>query len=54
MGYSERDNAFYRSWDEVSRDRDSFISWIDKHVKGTTDFDEYCRSAGITQGATRV
>jgi glutaconate CoA-transferase, subunit A len=54
MGYSERDNAFYRSWDEVSRDRDSFTAWIDKHVKGTADFDEYCRSAGITQGATRV
>ena len=52
-GVLERDNAFYRSWDEVSRDRDAFTAWIDKHVKGTADFDEYCRSAGITQGASR-
>ena len=33
MGYSERDNAFYRAWDEISRDRDSFTAWIDKHVQ---------------------
>jgi len=54
MGYSERDNDFYRSWDEVSRDRDGFIEWIDRHVRGTADFEEYCRSAGIRQGAGRV
>ena len=22
MGFSERDNSFYRAWDEISRDRD--------------------------------
>jgi glutaconate CoA-transferase, subunit A len=47
MGYSERDNAFYRAWDEIARDRTTFTSWIDTHVKGTSDFSEYCRSAGI-------
>ena len=54
MGYSERDNDFYRLWDEVSRDRDRFLEWIDKHVRGTADFEEYCRSVGIGQGAGRV
>jgi glutaconate CoA-transferase subunit A len=28
MGYSDRDNDYYRSWDEVSRDRDAFTSWL--------------------------
>jgi glutaconate CoA-transferase, subunit A len=31
-GYYERDNDFYRRWDDVSRDRDSFLSWMDEHV----------------------
>lgn len=31
-GYSERDNGFYETWDEVSRDRDRFMAWMDEHV----------------------
>ena len=31
-GYYERDNGFYRRWDEISRDRDRFTPWIDEHV----------------------
>ena len=31
-GYSQRDNAFYTAWDEVSRDRDAFGSWMQRHV----------------------
>lgn len=31
-GYSERDNAFYESWDAVSRDRESFLSWMQTNV----------------------
>ena len=54
MGFSERDNSFYRAWDEISRDRDQFTAWIDTHVRSTADFEEYRRSAGIEHGATRV
>lgn len=36
-GYSSRDNAFYRAWDAISRDRDRFTAWIDRHVRGTRD-----------------
>ena len=43
-GYYDRDNAFYRSWDEISRDRDRFTAWIERHVLGTKDVDEYHRS----------
>jgi glutaconate CoA-transferase subunit A len=33
-GYSQRDNAFYTAWDEVSRDRNAFASWMQRHVMG--------------------
>jgi glutaconate CoA-transferase subunit A len=31
-GYYKRDNAFYKKWDAISRDRDSFRVWIGEHV----------------------
>jgi glutaconate CoA-transferase subunit A len=40
-GYYERDNRFYRLWDTISRDRDVFIDWMDRHVRQTRDFDEF-------------
>jgi glutaconate CoA-transferase subunit A len=44
LGYYPRNNAFYKQWDHVARDRDSFTAWIDRHVRGTADFAEYRRS----------
>jgi glutaconate CoA-transferase subunit A len=43
-GYYDRDNDFYVAWDEVSRDRDRFLAWMELHVLGTADVDEYRRS----------
>ncbi|HEY6031108.1 MAG TPA: CoA-transferase [Gaiellaceae bacterium] len=43
-GFYDRDNDFYVAWDAVSRDRDAFTAWIDRHVRGTADWDEYRRS----------
>ena len=40
-GYYERDNDFYVAWDEISRDRDSFREWMERHVLGTADVTEY-------------
>lgn len=31
-GYSTRDNAFYSEWDAISRDRDTFRAWMERHV----------------------
>ena len=31
-GYYDRDNAFYVRWEEISRDRDSFRSWMQTNV----------------------
>jgi glutaconate CoA-transferase subunit A len=46
IGYSTRDNAFYRTWDDVSRERHGFEQWIDTHIRQTADFAEYRRRLG--------
>jgi glutaconate CoA-transferase subunit A len=43
-GYYDRDNGFYERWDAISRDRDVFGAWIERHVLATADAAEYSRS----------
>jgi glutaconate CoA-transferase, subunit A len=31
-GYYKRDNAYYKKWDEISRDRDGFLAWMEANV----------------------
>jgi glutaconate CoA-transferase, subunit A len=50
-GYYGRDNTFYRRWDAISRDRDSFRAWMKKHVLDTADFSEYLRVANESVAA---
>src|ERR671910_1041443 len=45
-GYYDRDNAFYEAWDPISRDRERFGEWMERHVLGTEDFAEHLRSIG--------
>lgn len=33
-GVTDRDNEFYRSWDAIARDRDSFSAWMRENVLG--------------------
>ena len=46
-GYYKRDNAFYKNWDAVSRERDSFLAWMKDNVlaKGPEVFATYARRA---------
>lgn len=48
LGYSVRDNTFYQDWDAVSRDRVAFTSWVNTHIRSTTDFLEYRRSIALS------
>ena len=32
LGITDRDNDFYRFWDQLSRDRDAFAAWMEEHV----------------------
>lgn len=46
LGYYERDNRFYIAWDAVSKDRDTFREWMERHVLGTSDFAGFRASIG--------
>ena len=38
LGYYGRDNAFYIAWDAISRDRDTFLEWMQANVlEGSPD-----------------
>ncbi|HUZ83775.1 MAG TPA: hypothetical protein VMU66_03705, partial [Gaiellales bacterium] len=50
-GYYGRDNAFYVSWDEISRDRERFTAWITRHVLETADVVAYRRSLDEAEAA---
>ena len=52
QGYYKRNNAFYKQWDKIAVDRDTFKSWIERHVTGTKDFDGFRRS--LNQEAERA
>jgi glutaconate CoA-transferase subunit A len=43
-GYYDRDNEFYVAWDPISREREGFQAWMERHVLGTADVVEYHRS----------
>jgi glutaconate CoA-transferase subunit A len=50
-GYYDRDNDFYVAWDGVSRDRDTFRAWMQRHVLDTADVSEYRASVGRSRAA---
>jgi glutaconate CoA-transferase subunit A len=41
QGYYQRDNAFYRAWDKISRSREDFQRWMKQHVLETSSFQEF-------------
>jgi glutaconate CoA-transferase subunit A len=44
QGYYARDNDFYLRWDAISRVREHFTTWVDRHVRGTRDHREFLAS----------
>lgn len=54
MGFSDRDNAFYKAWDDIAKDRQTFTDWINTHILSTADFAEYRRSIGLDRQAAGV
>ena len=37
QGHYDRDNAFYRDWDRISRDPQRLDAWLDEWVRGVPD-----------------
>jgi glutaconate CoA-transferase, subunit A len=48
QGYYGRDNAFYLAWDDIARDRERFVQWIDAHVFGVDDHRGLLERLGVT------
>lgn len=46
QGYYDRDNEFYLTWDEISRDAQRTAAWLDEWVYGVADRAEYARKLG--------
>jgi glutaconate CoA-transferase subunit A len=44
QGYYQRNNAFYKAWDPIARERETFTAWIDKHIHGTKDYEGFRKS----------
>jgi len=40
-GYYNRSNRFYIRWNEISRDRQTFLDWMDAFVLATRDHAEF-------------
>jgi glutaconate CoA-transferase, subunit A len=40
-GYYERDNLFYRAWDQISRHRERFTAWVEQYIRCTWSFAAY-------------
>jgi glutaconate CoA-transferase subunit A len=51
LGYYDRDNEFYVSWDAISRDRDRFQAWMQRHVLETADVAGYHASLAAEASA---
>jgi glutaconate CoA-transferase subunit A len=47
QGYYQRNNAFYKAWDNIARERETFQAWMERHVMGTSTFEEFQRSLGL-------
>ena len=49
QGYYKRDNAFYIAWDEIARERESFLAWMKSNVldKGPEVFAEERRRLSL-------
>jgi len=44
LGRYARDNAFYQRWDAISRERESFLPWMERHVLATADHRSFLAS----------
>jgi glutaconate CoA-transferase subunit A len=52
-GYYGRNNAFYQRWDAISRDREGFRAWMQKHVMDTPDCAAFLASIRTEQEASQ-
>ena len=44
QGYYPRNNAFYKKWDGISRERETFQKWLERHIMAPQDFGGFKQS----------
>jgi glutaconate CoA-transferase subunit A len=49
QGYYDRDNAFYLSWEAISKDQEALEGWLKEWVHGLEDHAEYVEKMGSTK-----
>jgi len=51
QGYYPRNNSFYKQWDAIARERDSFLAWMKENVldKSPEAFAQYARKASAAE-----
>jgi glutaconate CoA-transferase subunit A len=51
QGFYDRDNPFYREWDQIARDRERLEEWLREWVYGVSGRAEYAEKLGETRWA---
>lgn len=46
QGYYDRDNDFYRDWDQISQSKDLVNAWLNEWVFGVNDREQYWQKLG--------
>ena len=49
QGSYDRDNAFYRMWPKMAKDPQRLREWLDEHIHGTADHEQYLAAIGEEQ-----
>ncbi|SMY12019.1 CoA transferase subunit A [Brevibacterium jeotgali] len=49
QGSYDRDNAFYRMWPKMAKDPQRLREWLEEHIHGTADHEEYLAAIGEEQ-----
>ncbi len=49
QGYYDRDNAFYLSWEAISKDHEALEGWLKEWVQGLEDHAEYVEKMGAAK-----
>ncbi len=47
QGFYPRDNGFYLQWDEIARERQTFLDWMAKHVLAVSGHLEHLQLSGV-------
>ncbi|HVW68840.1 MAG TPA: CoA-transferase [Steroidobacteraceae bacterium] len=47
QGFYPRDNRFYLEWDDIARERQSFLDWMARQVLALPDHAEHLRALGV-------